>query len=162
MDITSKDWVLMLVPIAINGVLIFAFQSLVQVKLNKSIRINERKNTVVDELLTVLMNLADSIDKVEGCFRFRKNLTEAIEKFGSSISDLSRFGSAVGSILDMSDDLEKLRAKCMYCHNRLVRYDAVGEQREFLVPIDEQTEIVDELEAIRGFVRETISKAIRT
>lgn len=162
MDLSSKDWILMFVPIVVNGVLIFAFQSLVQVKFNKSIRINERKSTVVDDLLTRLMNLSDSIYRVEGCFRLRDELTDAIEAFGSSISDLSRYGSAVGSVLKMSDDLEKLRAKCMYCHSRLVRYNAAGDQNEFLAPIEEQAKIVDELEEVRGFVREIISKVIRT
>ena len=162
MDLSSKDWILMLVPILVNGILIFAFQSLVQVKFNKSIRINERKSAVVDDLLSRLMNLSDSIYRVEGCFRFRNELMEAVEEFGSSISNLSRYGSAVGSVLKMSDDLEILRAKCMYCHNRLVRYNATGDQSELLVPIEEQAKIVDDLEEVRGFVREIISKAIRT
>ena len=159
---SPKDWMLMLVPIAINGILIFAFQSFVQVKLNKLIRINERKSMVVDQLLSVLMSLFDSIHEVEGRFRFREDLTEAVETFGSAISDLSRYGNAVGSVLKMCDDLEKLRAKCLYCHNRLVKYDSVGDQREFLVPIEDQTKIVDELEEVRGFVRSMISKTIRT
>lgn len=53
----------MLVPIAINGVLIFAFQSFIQVKLNKNIRINERKNTIVDELEEVRGCVRDKISK---------------------------------------------------------------------------------------------------
>lgn len=160
-DMTCKDWILMLVPIAVNGVLIFAFQKFVQSKLNKSIRVDERKKAIVDRFLSMLMELDDTVSEVEKRFCFREDLEDVNERFKIVISELCRYGSSVDSVLKMGDDLQKLRAKCGYCHNKLVRYEALGDQREHVLSLDEQQAIIDDLSEIKGLLRKLIAQTIK-
>ena len=157
---TTKDWVLMLVPIAVNGVLIFAFQKFVQSKLNKSIRVDERKKVIIDRFLSMLMDLDDAVSETERRFCFREDLEDVNERFKIVVSELCRYGGSVDSVLKMKDDLGKLSAMCGYCHNKLVRYESLGEQREHILPLAEQSEIIDDLTGIKRIVRSLIARTI--
>ena len=158
---TTKDWILMLVPIVVNGVLIFAFQKFVQSKLNKSIRVDERKKAIVDRFLSMLMDLDDAVSEVEKRFCFREDLEDVNERLKVVISELCRYGGSVDSVLEMGDDLQKLRANCGYCHNKLVRYESLGDQREHVLSLDEQLEIIDDLSEIKRLLRKMISQTIK-
>lgn len=141
-----------------NGVLIFLFQQFVQKGMNKSIRIEERKKAIVEEYLAMLTSCIEIVCEVDKKFRFREDMTEINKEFGASVSELCRYGITMDSVLGMTGDLEKLRAKCGYCHNRLVRYQAEG---EFDFPLSEQELIIEDLSSIRRSLSKMLVKTIK-
>ncbi len=75
---TRKDWVLLLVPIAMNGVLVYLFQYIVSRQFEKKSRKQQNQYRLLEEFQLLLSTLYDS------CKSFADSLSE---RYGNRVAD---------------------------------------------------------------------------
>lgn len=158
---TLKDWLLLLVPIIFNGIIIFIAQFILNRKFKRIEKSDNRRNDIIEEFLDMLFDSLEVVSEVESRFRFREDMCEINEKFKISISELSRYGKNMELILNISDELEKIRAISGYCLAKLTQYQKLGESRSSTYPMDEQDAILNYLIEIRSLLKKQHKKCIR-
>lgn len=157
----TKDWILLITPIIANGVIVFIAQQLLRRRFNRLESIDKRKKEITEKFLNMLFDCIEVVSETEKQFRFREDMEVINEKFRISISELSRYGRNMDFVLNISDDVEKLRAKCGFCHNSLIRYNALGNEKARLFPLEEQEQIMNHFSEIKLLFNKISKKCIK-
>lgn len=158
---TTKDWMLLIVPIVCNGILIFIFQTLIKRKFDKIVKIEEREKEIVNTFLQMLQDSIEIVSEVEKQFKFREDMEDIIEKFKVNISMMRRYGTNMEFIIKCSDDIEKIWAKSGLCITMLNEYNSLGEVKSYNYPMENQEQIVGYLFEIRTLLKKLISQTIK-
>lgn len=138
LDMTLKDWIMLIIPIACNGFILIAFQKKIERKYKKIEVIEIRKREIIETFLGKLRECQEVISEVDKEFKFRDDMADIIEKFKITISETVRYGKNNGFILKSDDKLETIRNKSGYCLTHLYEYQKLGITKEFDYPMDGQ------------------------
>lgn len=157
----TKDWILLTVPIISNGILIFVFQAIIKRKFDKIQNVDNRKKVIVENFLEQLYGSIEIVSEVEKQFRFREDMKDINQKLVVSISGLCRYGNNMEYVINESDTLEQLHAKCGYCLTRLNEYEKLGDAKSFDYPMEEQEIILKYLCEIKEILQSLAKKIIR-
>lgn len=158
---TSKDWILLLVPIVLNGTLLFIAQNMISRKFKKNEIIDARIRSVVDKFLDKLYECIDVVSETERKFKFRDDMKDISEEFKNTISEFVSYGKNMNFVMSMSDELEKIRAKSGYCLTQLIEYQKLGNEKSFDYPMDEQLKILSYLSEIKTDLQKLSKKCIK-
>lgn len=158
---TTKDIILLFVPIIANGLLMFAAQSLLKRWFKRLEDTDKRKSDIVEKFCEMLFDSLEVVSEAEKQFKFREDMESINEKFRITFSELSRYGRNMDFVLHIKDDIEKLRAKCGFCHNRLINYNSLWIKEHSLCPMEEQEEIINYFKEIKSSLQRLCKKCIK-
>lgn len=158
---TTKDWMLLIVPIISNGIFIFIFQTLIKRKFDKIVKVEERQKEIVNTFLQMLQDSIEIVSEVEKQFKFREDMEEIIEQFKVNISMMCRYGRNMEFIIKSSDDIEKIRATSGFCITMLNDYNSLGKVKSYNYPMENQEQILGYLFEIQTLLKKCIRQTIK-
>ncbi len=158
---TTKDWMLLIVPIICNGIFIFIFQTLIKRKFDKIVKIEEREKEIVNTFLQMLQDSIEIVSEVEKQFKFREDMQDIIEQFKVNISMMRRYGTNIEFIIKCSDDIKKIWAKSGFCITMLNEYNSLGKIKSYNYPMENQEQIMGYLFEIRTLLKKLIRETIK-
>lgn len=158
---SAKDWILLFVPIGFNGILLFIFQQWWKTKLDKITLRNVRTAKIIDGFIERIQHAQEVVVEIESQFCLRKDLKEVRQKLCDSISDLYQYEKRNEFLIELPDDLEKLRADHRYCDRRIGYYQTAYIERHKELPKDVEETILEYLAEMKEFLRELLKKAMR-
>lgn len=98
----TKDWIIMLVPILVNGIILFIFQKLWEVKIEKKKNIDSKKQAVRNDFKDIAMKAKKQFLDYQIALRQLKlddNPFELMDDFIITLDEISRFCVCYETIL---------------------------------------------------------------
>lgn len=155
---TTKDWMLLIVPIVSNGILIFVYQAIIKRKFDKIKMIDNRKKEIVENFLELLYFSMEIGSEVERKLRNKEDIKEINQKFHDSILELCTYGINMKNVLNESDALKELRDKTELCLIRINMHNEFGSSKKYKTEFDD---IINSLYEIKVMQQEIQRKIIR-
>lgn len=122
---TFKDWILLLVPIMINGLVVYKIQLNMNKKNEKLKTIENRKKDVINKFINMIMSSIEIISTAEKNFYKRNKIKNDIDKYKVSVLDICIYGENMELILKMTNDLEDLFRVCDNLFNQVNYYESL-------------------------------------
>lgn len=162
---STKDWILLIVPILINGVFslgIILYQSRLGMRLKKIEKVQSRKGIIIDEYLKILTDLNNAAFAASAKFRLREELTDIVETLGECTNSLTVFINGNQFLLKSHiDRIEKIRAKCGYSICKMNRYISLGREACEKYPMEEQEALITDLTVVQDILQELKKEGIK-
>ncbi|MBE6816018.1 MAG: hypothetical protein E7522_11300 [Ruminococcaceae bacterium] len=113
----TKDWIIMLVPILINGVFLFVFQQVMTQKIKKTEKKTDYRQGVLTEFLSLMQSVYDNIKNI--AWALKPNSDDFAEHWNSFVLQIQNINSFYNTHKPTLSSLEKPYEKCIEGYKRL-------------------------------------------
>ena len=96
---TTKEWILLFIPIIINGVFLFIFQNIISIKFDKQIKKREVKMNVLEPFRNKITEAIFDVNKLKDSMFRQKNISKEIKDYVNKIHEVKNLHLAYDNIL---------------------------------------------------------------